>query len=155
MKPFMITLFLLASCILNFSLAGCTGPCSCDWEGGQTFAVTAAYQDGNKLYLEVTVTGEPCCEKTWERKKIYLFDFTGYTTGDVTATSGTASSGNKLTVGEKDKMELTNPDFVLERNPELVQVSILTTSVKLLKISEKASGQMKGYAIIQAGSAIE
>ena len=155
MKSIQKNLFILAGCLLFLFETGCSGPCSCDWEGGQIFTVTNASQDGSKLYLEITVKGEPCCEDTWEHKKVYLLDFTGYTGGDLKATVVTASAGKKLSVAEKDKMELTNLGFILQRNPDLVQVSILTTSVKLFQISEKTSGTVRGYAIIPAGSLIK
>lgn len=135
---------------LPLTATGCK--CECEWEGGQYFRLTSATREGSSVYLDFTVTGQPCCKGDWEEEEIVQVDFSGYTTGTLVGHPVDEMSGTALKVGPNERVELADLGWALEASDDLF--SVLDSTAKPHQIVSLTSGKVVGKIRVPAGPQI-
>lgn len=146
------SMFLLPGAVcLPLGATGCTG-CECAWEGGQSFHLSSATREGDRVYLDLQVNGFPCCEGGWDEEEIVRIDFSGYAGGSLPGTPVDDMPGTELPVGPDERLELADLGWALQTTDDLF--SVLDSVVRPIEIISLSSGKVVGKIRVPAGPAI-
>lgn len=144
------------ACAATFAPVATTGcgsfDCECVWEGGQTFTLNAASRDGDAVFLDLTVTGQPCCESSWEEDEIVRIDLSGYTSGDVVAKAADDLAGAALSVDASHEIALGDLNLVLQ--PATGDLSVSDSAPQAFLILAADSRAELGKVSVPGGPAL-
>jgi hypothetical protein len=143
-----VLLLLLATV---FGGTGClSGPCECSWEGGQRFELLAASRAGSVVFVAVRHSGSPCCEDEWTRERTLRVDLSG-DLARVVASDVETAGGDRLEIGEGDRIALPDLGLALQVDPALGDVSVGRETVELFLILALPSEERRGVVEVSAG----